>query len=134
MIVVDTNIIAHFWLPSQETDLSDALFQQDSEWLAPLLWKSEFRSVVSLYLKKELIDLAKAIIILENAEKQMYDREFHVNSIQVISAAEKTGCSTYDCEFISLAKELNCKLITLDKQILSAFPDVAKHPSDFISS
>jgi len=134
MIVVDTNIIAHLWLPSDDTEICEQLFQWDPEWLAPVLWKSEFRSVVTLYLRKKLIDLGQAIEITAGAEEQMQEREFHVNSVQVYSLADKSECSSYDCEFISLAYELDIKLITLDKQILRSFPERAAKPADVISS
>ncbi len=134
MIVVDTNIIAHFWLPSDSTDLVEKLFLLESDWVAPLLWKSEFRNVVLLYLRKNLINLSEAIQITEKAENQMKEREFHVNSIQVFTHAEKSDCSAYDCEFISLAEDLDIKLITLDKKILKSFPGRASNPIDFIKT
>jgi len=133
MIAVDTNILAHFWLPSDHTQLCDRLFQQDAEWVAPILWKSEFRNVVTLYMRKELIDFPDALQITEKAESQMKDREFHVNSVHVYNLVEKSDCSSYDCEFVSLAEELNIKLITMDKQILRSFPELAAKPSDIIT-
>lgn len=134
MIVVDTNILAHFWLPSEHTELSEQLFQWDSDWVAPVLWKSEFRNVVILYMRKKLIDLPEALQISEKAENQMKEREFHVNSVQVYDLADKSNCSSYDCEFISLAEELDIKLITMDKQILRSFPDRCAKPSDILNS
>ncbi|MDI6402017.1 type II toxin-antitoxin system VapC family toxin [Balneolaceae bacterium ANBcel3] len=132
MIVVDTNILAHFWLPSDHTELCDQLFQWDPEWVAPVLWKSEFRNVVTLYMRKKLIRLPEAIQISENAEHQMKEREFHVNSVQVYDLANTSDCSSYDCEFVSLAEELDIKLITMDKQILRLFPERSVHPLDVL--
>lgn len=134
MIAVDTNILAHFWLPSDHTQICDRLFQWDPEWIAPLLWKSEFRNVVMLYLRKELINLAEAVQITEKAESQMKDREFHVNSVQVYILAEKSDCTSYDCEFVSLAQDLDIKLITMDQQILRSFPEFTAKPSDIIKT
>jgi predicted nucleic acid-binding protein len=134
VIVVDTNILAHFWLPSDHTELSEQLFQWDPEWIAPVLWKSEFRNVVILYLRKKLIDLPEAIQITEKAENQMKEREFHVNSVQVYNFADKSDCSSYDCEFVSLAEDLDIKLITIDKKILRAFPERSANPLDIINS
>ena len=134
MIVVDTNILAHFWLPSDHSELCEQLFQWDPEWVAPILWKSEFRNVVILYMRKKLIDLPGAIQITEKAENQMKEREFHVNSVKVYDLANKSDCSSYDCEFIGLAEELDIKLITINKQILSSFPDRSAHPLDAIVS
>jgi len=121
-------------LPSDHTELSEQLFQWDPEWIAPVLWKSEFRNVVILYLRKKLIDLPEAIQITEKAENQMKEREFHVNSVQVYNFADKSDCSSYDCEFVSLAEDLDIKLITIDKKILRAFPERSANPLDIINS
>ncbi len=133
MIVVDTNILAHFWLPSDHSQLCDKVFQHDPEWVAPLLWVSEFRNVVSLYLRKNLIDLPKALQISQKAELQMKNRQFHVHSAQIYGFVNKSNCSSYDCEFVSLADDLSVKFITMDKQILKVFPEIAIHPNDFIA-
>ncbi|HAC14755.1 MAG TPA: VapC toxin family PIN domain ribonuclease [Bacteroidetes bacterium] len=131
MIVVDTNILAHFWLPSDQSQKSDLVFNKDSDWVAPILWKSEFRNVVTLYLRKKLIDITQAILIMEKVERQMRDHQFEVNSIQILDLVYRSNCSAYDCEFVGLAKDLNTKLITLDKSILREFPDLALHPDAF---
>lgn len=132
MIVVDTNIIAHFWLPSDNSELCDRLFQQDPNWVAPLLWKSEFRNVVLQYLRKGFISLPEALQITEKAENQMKDREFHVNSIKVYDLANQSGCTSYDSEFISLADDLDIKLVTLDRKLLRSFPERAAQPQDIL--
>ena len=130
MIVVDTNIIAHFWLPSDQSAVIDEFFQRDSNWIAPILWKSEFRNIVTLYLKRNFIDLAGALQLTEKAELQMKDKEFQVNLIQVYNFSLQSGCSAYDCEFLSLAEELNINLVTMDKQILRSFPNIAISPAE----
>lgn len=134
MIVVDTNILAHFWLPSDSTELCDELYKKDPQWVAPILWRSEFRNVIALYIRKELIDLAQALMILEKVELQMKDNQFQVNSTQVLYHVSQSKCSSYDCEFVSLAKDLDLKLITMDKQLLREFPNLAKHPKKAINS
>lgn len=63
----------------------------------------------------------------------MKDREFQVNSFQVYSLVSKSTCSAYDCEFVCLAQELNTKLVTMDNQILNAFPETAVKPADLIN-
>ena len=75
MIVVDTNIIAHFYLPSDHTELCEKLFQWDPDWVVPILWKSEFRNVVLLYIRNKFIELPDALQITEKAENQMNERE-----------------------------------------------------------
>jgi len=62
----------------------------------------------------------------------MKNQEFQVNSVQVLNHVNQSKCSSYDCEFVSLAEDLDLSLITLDKQVLREFPELAKHPKGII--
>jgi predicted nucleic acid-binding protein len=52
MIVVDTNIICYLYLLTKYTELAEQLLQKQPQWIAPVLWISEFRNVLTLYLRK----------------------------------------------------------------------------------
>lgn len=133
MIVTDTNVISYLLLPTSYTESVDTLFQLDSNWVAPVLWKSEFRNVLALYLRKEIINLEKALQLQEQAESIMSNNEFDVSSSQVLVLVNKSNCSSYDCEFIALAHHLNTKLVTQDKKLLKEFPTTAISISDYLS-
>lgn len=125
MIVADTNTIAYLYLPTAQTDDVVSLLHKDPHWVAPLLWRSEFRNILALYVRKGIVDLRTAIAMQTQAEHQLADNEYTVNSMDVLSLASGSGCSAYDCEFISLAKSLNLKLITGDKRLIQIFPEIA---------
>ncbi len=59
-------------------------------------------------------------------------REYTVVSHKVLQLAGQSGCSAYDCEFVSLAMDLEIPLVTSDRQILRAFPKVAVSPEGFM--
>lgn len=59
--------------------------------------------------------------------------KFEVNSTQALSFVAESDCSSYDCEFVALANDLDINLVTFDKRLLSAFPDVAIDPKQFVS-
>ena len=126
MIVVDTNILAYLYLPTEYTPRVEALLAEDPKWLAPTLWRSEFRNVLAFYLRKRLLTLAQAMAIQQEAESLLHDNEYLVSSTDVLRLVEKSRCSAYDCEFIALAQSLNLPLITMDKRILENFPEIAK--------
>lgn len=132
MIVADTNTIAYLYLPTAQTDDVVSLLHKDPHWVAPLLWRSEFRNVLALYIKKGFVDLSTAIAMQSQAEQQLADNEYTVKSMDVIALASDSGCSAYDCEFISLAKSLNIKLITGDKKLIQGFPEVAMTAGDYL--
>ena len=132
MIIVDTNTIAYLYLPTDYTTDVEALLERDSHWIAPLLWRSEFRNILALYIRKNLIDLDTAQQMQAQAEKQLAGNEYSVNSTIVLTLAKESGCSAYDCEFISIAKSLNSKLITADKKLISSFPDIAMTAKSYL--
>tara|TARA_R110000787_G_scaffold121963_2_gene232864 strand:+ start:1017 stop:1427 length:411 start_codon:yes stop_codon:yes gene_type:complete len=132
MIVADTNTIAYLYLPTQWTDDVVSLLHKDPHWISPLLWRSEFRNVLALYVRKSVIDLSTAVAMQTQAEKQLADNEYTVDSMDVLTLANETGCSAYDCEFVSLAKSLNLKLITGDRKLLQTFPGIAITAADYI--
>ncbi|GAB4255203.1 type II toxin-antitoxin system VapC family toxin [Deferrisoma sp.] len=125
MIVVDTNVLAYLYLPTRETPLAERLLRQDPEWAAPVLWRSEFRNVLSLYLRKNEIDFARAYALQREAEDLMAGREYVVDSYEVLRLVRESPCSAYDCEFVALAAELGCPLVTADRDVLRAFSDLA---------
>jgi predicted nucleic acid-binding protein len=132
MIVADTNTIAYLYLPTEQTDDVVALLHKDPDWIAPLLWRSEFRNILALYIRKSIIDLDTAIAMQAQAEIQLADHEYTVSSMDVLALAEKTACSAYDCEFVSLAKSLHLKLITGDRKLVQSFPGIAMTAGDYL--
>ncbi|MDT8441852.1 MAG: type II toxin-antitoxin system VapC family toxin [Desulfuromonadales bacterium] len=125
MIVVDTNILAYLYLPTEHTHKVEALLAKDPEWIAPILWRSEFRNVLALYLRKNLLTLEQALEIQNEAEALLQDNEFIVTSLDVLQLVKNSECSAYDCEFVALAQSMNVQLITMDKRVLKNFPETA---------
>jgi predicted nucleic acid-binding protein len=131
MLVVDTNVIAYLYLPTEYTKYSEALLSKDSEWAAPLLWRSELRNVLALYLRNNIVDLDTALEIQNQAETLLNENEFEVKSSSVLSLASKSNCSAYDYEFVALARALDKKLVTVDKKLIREFPNNCVHLKNF---
>ena len=132
MIVVDTNLLAYLYLRSEQSELADKAFLKDPNWVAPLLWRSEFLNVLTACLRKGIVNFEAAIEIVGEAELLMEGGEYTVSSLDVLNLAAQSRCSAYDCEFIALARELNIPLVTTDKQILSDFPETAVRLDEFV--
>ena len=134
MIVVDTNVVSYLLFPTPFSDLVDKLYTIDSNWVAPLLWKSEFRNVLALYLRKGVITFNKALQLQDMAESIFAHNEFEVSSAQVLNLVNNSHCSAYDCEFVALASYLNTTFITQDQKILTEFSSTAISIADFLAS
>ena len=122
MIVVDSNVIAYLYLPGEYTAAAEALLEQDSAWVAPILWRSEFRNILAGHMRRKAITFEHANSLQREAESLLEGAEFEVDSSAVLELVRDSDCSAYDCEFIALAMTLDTKLVTMDKKLLRAFP------------
>ncbi len=130
MIVVDTNVITHFMITSYRTEVCERVYKHDPHWITPKLWLSEFRNVLAIYVRKEIISYSKSFELLEFAEVLFEGNSYDVKSSVIMKHVQKSTCSAYDLEFVCLAIEAGVKLVTMDKQILREFPSVAVRPED----
>lgn len=131
MIVVDADVIASFWIKTARTDAALQARRRDADWVAPLLWRSELRSVLRQHLVRGTLGFADAVWISEKAEAVMEGREYAVRSADVLKLAERTGHSSYDCEYVALARAEGVRLVTGDRALARRFPDVAVLLEDF---
>jgi predicted nucleic acid-binding protein len=125
VIVVDTNILVHLFGPTKHTDLAEKALAKDSIWAAPRLWRSEYRNVLTSYIRKEVITLDAGLKIMSQCLRFMHGLEYDVDSAKVLTLATISQCSAYDCEFVALAEKLDVPLVTVDRQILAQFPERA---------
>jgi predicted nucleic acid-binding protein len=126
LIVVDTNVVAYLLLPGPQTQLAEALRRHDRQWAVPPLWRSEFRNVLTQHVRRDLLDLTAALALMHKAEGLLAAHEQPVASQQVLHLVTISSCSSYDCEFVAAAHQLEVPLITEDRAILKAFPTIAK--------
>ncbi|MBI5473598.1 MAG: type II toxin-antitoxin system VapC family toxin [Ignavibacteriae bacterium] len=122
MRVVDTNVIAYFFIQSSETIHAEALYLKDPVWVAPFFWHSEFLNVLATYMGAHRMTPAEAIALASEAELFMAGRGHSVNTSLVLNLAAESNLSAYDCQFVALARQLGTRLVTADKQLLKAFP------------
>lgn len=134
MIVADTNLIAYFFLTGDFSEQAEKAYQKDPQWAAPLLWRSELRSVLTKYLRQNILTLADASQIMAEAETLLAEEEYSVRSTDVLRLVAHSACSAYDCEFVALAQDLGVHLITMDQKVIKEFPATALSLEQFILS
>lgn len=124
MIVVDPNVLAYLYLPGKFSAAADSLLEQDPEWAAPLLWRSEFRNILAGYMRRGSLSFEQAHALQHEAERLLAGSEFEVGSLSVLELVQDSDCSAYDCEFVALAMQLGTRLVTMDAKLLRAFPNI----------
>jgi predicted nucleic acid-binding protein len=126
LIVVDTNVLAYLLLRGPRTEQAEVLRRHHRQWAAPLLWRSEFRNVLTGYLRRDLLPFAKAVALMQEAEAILSAHRDKVSTEHVLQLVSSSQCNAYDCEFVAVAQHLGVPLITEDRAILTAFPDLAQ--------
>ncbi len=134
MIVVDVNILAYFSITGANTALAHQALRKDSDWVAPVLWRSEFENVLVNYLRQNLMTLGEATTIMASVEKRMHERQMEVKSSEAIEIAHANSITAYDAEYVALAKQNSVRLLTTDKEILKKFPEIAVSLQDFVGA
>ena len=67
-------------------------------------------------------------------ERALSGREHIVPSASVFEVSAKSRLSAHDCEFILLASILDVPLVTADKAVLKACPDLALRMEAFLKT
>jgi predicted nucleic acid-binding protein len=122
MIVIDSNVIAYCWINGPLTRIAQRVRVLDPDWHAPILWRSEMRSILTGYLRDGSLSAAQIARIMSATEEALAGREHLVPGDKVLEIAAATRLSAYDCEFVALASVLSVPLVTADKAVLRAFP------------
>lgn len=132
MIVVDSNLIGYFFIEGEHSQLAIQVFEKDPDWYAPLLWQSEVRSIVTKHFRFKNMPLIRSQQIMNEAHDLMIEHDRFVSSDLVLELVSFSECTSYDCEYVALAKEMNLTLVTFDKDVVRDFPQIAVFPQDFI--
>jgi predicted nucleic acid-binding protein len=133
LIVADTRLIAYLLVKGPHTREAEVVYEKDPEWAAPLLWRSEFRSVLILSLRRALLTLEEAFDLMGLAEQLMRGREHQTASSRILRLAADSGCSACDCEFAALALDLGVPLVTSDGSLIAKFKPAAVSMRAFCS-
>ena len=132
MIAADTNLIAYLCISGENTILAEAVFQADPDWVTPPLWRSEFLNVLSKYIRTGRFNVDEALECWMLAQSQVNEMQ-NPSEKDVLNLVSSSKLSSYDCEFVALAQQMSIPLITFDKKVLAAFPDVAMSAEKFVA-
>jgi len=134
VIVADVNLVACLLLGGPDTTLAQLVFEKDPSWAAPLLWRSEFRSLVAAFMRQRQLSVGDAWRAHELADGLLGGHEFSVPGDRILHLVASSLCSADDCEYVALAEELAVPLVMADRQVLGGFAGLAVSPKDFVGS
>jgi predicted nucleic acid-binding protein len=131
VIVVDANVVVNAVIRGHMSAAAVEVRRKDARWRAPRLWRYEFTNVLWKHLRAGTLGLDLAARYVAAADVLMREAASEPSALHVLRLAEQSGCTAYDCQYVALAAQLGVRLVTGDRQVLRAFPDLAVHPVDF---
>lgn len=126
MIVVDVNIVAYFFIEGERTEQARRLWQIDSDWRLPYLWRHEYLNVLATYVRHGGANSADVLSLWRQAVDLLVDAETEIDWEAALELAVRENISAYDAQYIILAQALGAVCITQDKALLKRFPGVAQ--------
>lgn len=130
--VVDTNVVAYFLLGTEAfADEARHCFEAVSEPVAPAHWEAELTNVLWMAIKSGVLPAEEGPVRLGLARRLGIESVATSTLCQGALLRAVTGTvSVYDTLFVELASRLGTALVTFDKGLLRAFPDIARRPRD----
>jgi predicted nucleic acid-binding protein len=130
--VIDTNVVAYLLLGTEAVaDEARTCFERVATPLAPAHWEAELTNVVWVAVKEGVLSAADGPVRLGLA------RRLGIESVSTSTLSQgallraiESGVSVYDTLFVELAARSACPLVTFDKAVLRAFPELACRPRD----
>ena len=130
--VIDTNVVAYFLLGTEAfVEEARTCFETISSPVAPAHWEAELSNVVWMAIRAGVLSAEEGPARLGLARRLGIEPIAIATLCQgALLRAVSTGIPVYDTLFVELAARAGCPLVTFDKAVLRAFPDIARRPRD----
>lgn len=134
MIAVDANVVLPLLREDALTGASRDVRAVAPDWVVPSLLKIELANALLKDVKAGFLTIDRAVQATGTADDLIAKaRVMDPPLADVLASAHRSGLTAYDATYVVLARSLGVPLITEDKQILRACPDVARSMRQFLS-
>jgi len=122
VIVVDTNVIAYFFIDGEKTEQARNVRRRDPHWCAPALWRHEYLNVLATYVREGGAALDDARALWRQSLDLLASAEQDVDMEAALTLTTQHRISAYDAQYVALARQLQIVCVTEDRRLLSTFP------------
>jgi predicted nucleic acid-binding protein len=130
--VIDTNVVAYLLLGTEGlVGEARACFDTVSNPIAPAHWEAELTNVVWMAVRSGVLPPEEGPVRLSLARRLGIESVTTATLCQgALLRSVASGVAVYDTLFVELAARAGCPLLTFDKSVIKAFPDIAIRPRD----
>ena len=134
MILVDTNVIVPLYVRSARSEAVVELFARDSVWRTEPLALIELSNVLVSYERAGYITSARTRDCLGRAAAFLQPHFFRVTHEAALDTALRYRVTAYDGRFLTLALQLDRRLITEDVKLRAAAPKLTQSLAEALAS
>lgn len=134
--VVDTNVIAYYMLGTEPfVEEASGFWRAVGNVYAPSLWAAEFANVVWMAIRAGVLRAEEGHHRLQLAAR-LGIRSVPIRAVWqgALGRATDADLPVYDTLFVELAGRRRLPLVTFDKKVLNAFPNLACRPASFLAN
>ena len=126
-ILVDNNIVIPLFLSLPDSDAARRLFQKFPHWVTESFELIELSNVLMTYVRNNHIELREAERALDKVVGVFGSHGLYTVDLKdSLRMAARFGTSTYDARYLVLADRLGLKLVTQDKRLRGAAPELTQ--------
>lgn len=131
-VVVDTNVVAYLLLGTKAfVEEARHALRTGLDLLAPAHWEAELANVLWMAVRSGVLPPEEGPARLRLARGLGIETVATATLCQgALLRSLASGISVYDTLFVELAARTDCLLVTFDKAVLKAFPNIAIRPRD----
>jgi predicted nucleic acid-binding protein len=131
-VVVDTNVVAYLLLGTKAfVEEARHALRTGLDLLAPAHWEAELANVLWMAVRSGVLPPEEGPARLRLARRLGIETVATATLCQgALLRSLASGISVYDTLFVELAARTDCLLVTFDKAVLKAFPNIAIRPRD----
>jgi len=133
VIVADADLLSYIVIPGSHSEVASLVYARDNQWVAPDNQRDELLNVVSKNLRGNKISFEAGKNALDEAALIVTYEQHAPSELELLDLSVKLRATTYDSAYVWLARHLNVRLVTGDKDLLQCVPDVAVSIEDFAS-
>ncbi len=134
MIIADTNLIAQLVMNQGQGKQARAVYDKDSYWVVPDLWQHEFLNVLANYARFKHEPYDQLLLAWQKAIMLFADGAQPVNMPLALQIAGERNITAYDAQYLALAQTLDVPVITEDRKLRLAAPELTLSMQEFLAT
>ena len=133
MLLVDTNVVAYLLIEGDHTQAAQQLRRRDPDWRSEAFLLVEFTNVLASSVATKRMTLGLAESSLGKAVALFDGKLRSMPHAPVLAAAVRHGVSAYDARFLALAEAIGLPVVTEDKKLRDAAPNLTQSLADALA-